>query len=132
MFKKNYFKLLLSMCFALILVSCSSAPDIYEYQRPSDIEECYEIIVDVKDNYDLNMFLLREEKLDGVDVKEIYEPARKLIIAWDKSLSMLNTYVEHKTELNRKRLYDSINDLKLKQRKFLTVSNMILGMDIVQ
>ena len=132
MFKKNYFKLILSMCFVFILASCSSLPDVYEYQRPSDIEECYEIIVDVKDNYDLNMFLLREEKLDGVDVKEIYEPARKLIIAWDKSLDMLNTYVKYKNELNKKRLYDAIVDLKIKQRKFLTVSNMILGMDIVQ
>jgi hypothetical protein len=132
MFKKNYFKLLLSICFTLILFSCSSVPDIYEYQRPGDIEECYEIIVDVKDNYDLNMFLLREEKLDGVDVKKVYEPARKLITSWDKSVKLLGIYLDNENELNRKKLYDSIDDLKLKQRDFLTVSNMILGMDMVQ
>lgn len=132
MFRKNYLKFMLFIFITLILSSCSSMQDIYNYQRPTSADECYNIIVDVKDNYDTNMFLLREEKLDGVDVRAIYAPARNLLESWDKSVKLLGLYIDNKNEINKKRLYDSIDDLKLKQRKFLTVSNKILGMDIVQ
>ncbi len=132
MFKSAYLKILLVFCSIFILASCSSAPDIYNFQRPTSVEECYEIIVDIKDNYDMHMFLLREEKLDGVNVSIIYEPAHKLLAAWDKSVELLGIYNLNDTKLNKRRLYDSINELKKANREFLTASNKILGMDIVQ
>lgn len=132
MFKKVYSKIVFSICFILLFMGCSSMPDVYEFQRPDSVEECYEIIVDIKDNYDTHMFLLREEKLDGVNVQGVFGPARSLLIAWDKSVELLGIYVSNETSLNEKKLYDSIDNLKQKNREFLTASNMILGMDIIQ
>jgi len=132
MFKKVYLKVIFVIWFVLLFTGCSSMPDVYDFQRPDSVEECYETIVDIKDNYDTHMFLLREEKLDGVDVKGVFGPARLLLIAWDNSVELLGNYVSNKTPLNEKKLFDSIDNLKQKNRMFLTASNKILGMDIVQ
>lgn len=129
MFKKVYLKVLVII---LLLAGCSSMPDIYEYQRPSSAGECYEILVDVRDNYDTHMFLLREEKRDGINVGGVYDPARELMIAWDISIKLLGLYVDFESPLNERNLYKSIDIVRQKERSFMTAANKILGMDIIR
>lgn len=133
MFKSKFvIVFLMSLMMLFLLTSCSSMGDVYEFQRPDTISECYEFLESTNDTYETVMFLLREEKLDGVDVNKVRMPAKVLVSSWDDAVNILHNYSQLTTPTpeDKDLLYTAIDTVRFNLRLFLAAANPIIGVDI--